>query len=102
VNRRAAIAALLTAAPAMAQGNKIKWAEFPDSSVLAGQPMMVVGPRGEITIHLEAVKCLWVTLGNDAIDISAAELFEALKPRAEAPKWNPHATITDRPAGMKP
>jgi len=96
MNRRAAIAALLAAAPAMAQSNQIKWA---DASELSPEPMLTINPQREIGINLDAIRCLRVTMGGESVEISAAELFDALKPMPQASShdW----LIVDRPV-VKP
>jgi len=96
VNRRAAIAALLAAAPAMAQSNQIKWADAPE---LASEPLLVIRPDRSIEIALGEIRCLRVTMGGESVEISAAELFEALKPMPQASSYD--WLIVDRPV-VKP
>lgn len=64
----------------------------------------VIGPDGKMEVLLDNLRCLRVTMGGDSIDVSAAEIFEALKPPQPftGPDWSTRMTITDSPVGVKP
>lgn len=96
MNRRAAIAALLTAVPGLsfAATEQIKWSKAGD----APRYYAVLRPDGCLEIPLDGWTGWRVTFNSESIEISAAELFEALRPQQPyaGPPWG---TLNTSPVG---
>lgn len=78
VNRRAAITALVAAVPGLSltANQPIKWATKPDPP----RYFAIIRPDGCLEIPLDGWPGWRVTFNGESIEISAAELFEALRP----------------------
>ena len=80
MTRKQAITALLAALPgaAMAANRPIEWATVKE--YVPPRYACIFKPDGSWEIPLDGWTCIRVTLGDESVEVTPAELFEALKP----------------------
>jgi len=99
VNRRTAIATLLTAVPGMvvadaaARGaveatKKYKVATFATSPSALSRELILLHENGMIETVLDNLRCLRVSFGGESIDVAAAEIWDALRATPHVHSWH--------------